>query len=169
VSRLIGSKYNNDLYKNLIEGNIPSDLNDRIYIEAFGGSFGLCKILLKTYSPIQVIYNDIKVYNDKVILSPANITYNLDYTKIFEKYNSENSFFYLDPPYIGYEHYYEKTFENGIDDHYKLFNEVQKLKGKWMLSYHDHPLLREWYNEYSFDSYIGKSMYHQKEIIIKNY
>lgn len=157
------------MYKNLFEGSIPSDLNDRIYIEPFGGSFGLCKILLKSYSPKQVIYNDIKMYDITEILSPANISHNLDYSKIFEKYNTEDSFFYLDPPYIDKEHYYENTFTNGMEDHYKLFKEIQKLKGKWMLSYHDHPILREWYNEYNFDNYKGTSMYHQKEIIIKNY
>tara|TARA_R110000772_G_scaffold20466_2_gene56699 strand:+ start:21010 stop:21519 length:510 start_codon:yes stop_codon:yes gene_type:complete len=163
---LIGSKYNYDLYRHLIEDNIPSDLNDRVYIEPFGGSFGLFKILTKTYSPKQVIYNDIKVYDFDTI-SLANITHNLDYTKIFEKYNFEDSFFYLDPPYIDKEHYYENIFTD--HDHYVLSEEIKKLKGKWLLSYQDHPILRELYQDYCFDRYIGKSIYHQKEIIIKNY
>lgn len=156
------------MYKNLLESNIPSDIGDRIYIEAFGGSFGLCKILSKTYSFKQTIYNDIKIYDSNTILLKANVTHNLDYSKIFEKYNTEDSFFYLDPPYIGKEHYYENTFDS-MEDHYLLSKKIKELKGKWMLSYLDHPILREYYKDYRFDTYAGDSIYRKKEIVIMNY
>lgn len=165
----MGSKYNYDLFKNLFEDNIPSDINDRTYIEPFGGSMGLFKIISEIYSPIQSVYNDIKIYDSNIILSKANITHNLDYSKIFEIYNSEDSFFYIDPPYIGKEYYYEQTFENGMDDHFMLSQRVKYLKGKWMMSYQDHPVLHEWYSDYRFDCYKGNSIYHLNEIIIMNY
>lgn len=167
--RLIGSKYNRDLYRKLFDGNIPIDINERIYIEPFGGTMGLCKILLEQYTPIEVIYNDLKVYDNNTILCDVDKIYHLDYTEIFKMYNTEKSFFYIDPPYIGKENYYEKTFEDGIEDHHNLFENITKLKGKWILSYHDNPILREWYKDYTFDTYKGTSINHMKEIIIKNY
>ena len=139
-----------------------------IYIEPFGGSLGLFKLISKKYNPKKVVYNDLKDYKDTSISDYTNIIHHFDYSKIIEMYNTEDSFFYMDPPYIGKEHYYETTF-NSIDDHYNLFEGIKTIKGKWMLSYHDHPLIREWYKNYKFDSYTGSSIYHKKEIIIKNY
>ena len=139
------------------------------YIEPFGGTMGLFKIVSKYYTPELVVYNDIKVYDESMILPDYDIKHNLDYVEVLDNYNYEDSFFYLDPPYIGKEKYYSNTFEDGISDHFRLFNELKKLKGKWLLSYQDPHLLREWYSDYNFDTYKGNSRYHLSEIIIKNY
>ena len=79
---------------------------------------------------------------------------NLDYEEIFKKYDDSNTFFYLDPPYYGYEKegYYELNFS--VEDHKNLLNLIKKLKGKWMLSGYDNELYQEElkeYNRYEFE------------------
>jgi len=58
---------------------------------------------------------------------------NEDYAYILDRYDSEDSFFYLDPPYVDagdalYSH-------EGSFDHVKFFEKVKDIKGYWMLSY----------------------------------
>lgn len=162
---IIGSKKNRRLYENLFKDNLPSDINDRIYIEPFGGSFGLYKLISRNYTPKMVVYNDLKNYGfdidaDKVLFE--------DYRKILREYNTEDAFFYIDPPYIGKEDFYEKTFE-GINDHIILSEEIKNLKGKWMLSYQDNKLLKEWYSDFNISYYQGDEPFYADELVITNY
>jgi DNA adenine methylase len=156
---MLGKKDNLDLFHHLIKRNIPDNIT--IYIEPFGGSFGLCKLIEKKIKSKKV-YNDLYDYDYQI---DADEIYHLDYKIIIDKFNNENSFFYIDPPYIGKEHYYNIKFS----EHFELSEKIKEIKGKWMLSYQEHPLLREWYKDYFFDKYDGKSTYHSNEIIIKNY
>jgi len=60
----------------------------------------------------------------------------LDFEDVMNKWDSEKTFFYCDPPYYGAEHYYEKTFSK--EDHLRLINRLKQAKGKWILSgYHN--------------------------------
>jgi len=68
----------------------------------------------------------------------------LDFEKILEKYDSENTFFYLDPPYVDAEHYYKNGFR--IEAHKRLAAALKKIKGKFLLSYYPHPVLDELYS-----------------------
>jgi len=43
------------------------------------------------------------------------------------------------------------------------------MKGKFLLSYQDRPLMRELYKGYNFYKYTGGDMYHKPEIAITNY
>ncbi len=59
----------------------------------------------------------------------------LDFEDVMNKWDSEKTFFYCDPPYYGAEHYYAKSF--GKEDHLRLLNRLKQVKGKWILSgYH---------------------------------
>ena len=72
---------------------------------------------------------------------------NLDFKKVLEKYDSENTFFYLDPPYMGYEGYYTNhNFKH--DSHLELHDRLIELKAIWALSYYDFPQLKEWYKDF---------------------
>jgi DNA adenine methylase len=72
---------------------------------------------------------------------------NLDYKKLFQKYDRDDSFFYLDPPYRGYEKYY--TNHDWCDDkHIELRDKLYSLKSSWILSYYDFPVMKEWYKDY---------------------
>jgi len=70
----------------------------------------------------------------------------LDYSKVIEKYDGPNTFFYLDPPYVDAEHYYKTRFNEA--DHRKLAEMLKNIKGKFLLSYYPHPLLDELYADF---------------------
>jgi DNA adenine methylase len=68
---------------------------------------------------------------------------NLDFKECIEKYDSENTFFYLDPPYVDCEHYYQTGFNE--KDHRDLSEMLKHIKGKFLLSYYPHALVSELY------------------------
>src|SRR6056297_946029 len=116
----IGSKEDKDLYQNLIKQHLPKNLYDYIYVEPFGGSFGLAKILEQR--PKKVIYNDIHIYD--VDLDVADEMYHVDYRHILERYDSPNTIFYLDPPYYNKEHVYGMKRKND-NFHIQLREDLQ--------------------------------------------
>ena len=65
---------------------------------------------------------------------------NQDYSKVIKKYDSPSSFFYFDPPYLELEtrEYKHKTIS--IED---LAEQLRSLKGRFLLSYNDHPTIRK--------------------------
>ena len=70
---------------------------------------------------------------------------NRDFVDIFARYDSEASFFYCDPPYVEVAGY-RRSF-NRID-HVRLLGALKGAKGNWLLSYNDHPWVRELYEEF---------------------
>jgi site-specific DNA-adenine methylase len=92
-------------------------------------------------------------YTDKL----ATITdfYNIDFEELINKYDAEDTYLYLDPPY-------HRPDENGDDDakrlswygadkegvfgpasHRRLLDLIKKSKSRWSLSYYYFPLLEE--------------------------
>ncbi|GGI97973.1 hypothetical protein GCM10008995_04820 [Halobellus salinus] len=55
---------------------------------------------------------------------------NLDYEKVLSKYDSEDTLFYFDPPYVNKEEYYHDEI-----DHDRLVTKVSQLEGDFILSY----------------------------------
>ena len=83
---------------------------------------------------------------------------NLDFRQIIEKYDSKTSLFYIDPPYIGKEHYYEASFTE--KDHTELAKMLQQIKGKFVLSYYPHPLVDKYYKNFNIQTkQVSKSSY----------
>jgi len=65
------------------------------------------------------------------------IVESLDYRNLLEKYDSENSLFYLDPPYYGCEQeYYGEEVQF---DHEEFFDLLQQLEANWVVSYSELP------------------------------
>ena len=56
---------------------------------------------------------------------------NIDFRKIFRKYDSENVFFYIDPPFYE-KKWYNHNFE--LEDYQDLREILKKLKGKYLMN-----------------------------------
>ena len=71
---------------------------------------------------------------------------NMDFADVINKYDSPSTYIYLDPPYWKTENYYS-NHDFDRDDHERLANVLDEVKGKFSLSYYDFDLLREWFPE----------------------
>ena len=98
-------------------------------------------------------------------LSKINGIYNLDYKDIINKYDSESTFFYVDPPYMGKEEYYINHDFNK-ETHKELAEFLNNIKGKFLLSYYYFDGIEELYPNCRFDS---KITIMGTELIIMNY
>ena len=85
-----------------------------------------------------------------------------DFEKVVKRWDSEDTFFLLDPPYYGVENYYQGFSQK---DHERLLELLKEVKGKWLLSGYANDLydeeLRD-YNRFEFElvkrsHYIPKS------------
>lgn len=79
-------------------------------------------------------------------LDKVNIE-NLDYKDILRRYDYDNAFFYLDPPYVAGVGY--KSNKNHPFSHEGLRQDLASVKGRWLLSYDDNPLVRQLYKDYN--------------------
>lgn len=61
---------------------------------------------------------------------------NLDFEECIKKYDSKTTYFYLDPPYYSKESYYSKH-DFSREDHKRLSDVLNMIKGKFSLSYYD--------------------------------
>jgi DNA adenine methylase len=87
-----------------------------------------------------------KLIDNKWLKSFERITNveNLDFQKVIEKYDSEKTYFYCDPPYYKTEDYYI-NHDFGIQTHERLANTLKSIKGKFGLSYYHFDKLDEWF------------------------
>jgi DNA adenine methylase len=92
------------------------------------------------------IETDFTKYKDKL---SNTIILNQDYRIVLKKYDSPKTFFYLDPPY-------EHAKENHLYKHLKefitpqeIYDSLKGIKGKFLLSYNDSPLIRKIFSEYT--------------------
>lgn len=99
---------------------------------------------------------------------------NLGYEKLIASYDSVATLFYLDPPYFCSRKSYTYDFEK--EDHDRLKYVLEKIKGKFVLSYNDCEEIRELYKDYpiivierqsNLTTGTSKALY--KELIIKNF
>jgi DNA adenine methylase len=77
---------------------------------------------------------------------------NMDFEDLLLKYDSDKTFHYVDAPYWKTENYYSNhDFDRA--DHERLANLLQKVKGKFGLSYYDFELLHTWFpqNQYRWE------------------
>ena len=98
---------------------------------------------------------------------------NLDFERLIKTYDRPTALFYLDPTYYKAESYYEASFSE--EDHLRLANVLNKIKGKFVLSYNDEPFIRSLYRDYSIyditriNQLNGGKRSPYREVIIKNY
>jgi len=122
-----------------------------------------------------------KLRNEKWVDKFLRITNveNMDFAKVIEKYDSEKTYIYLDPPYWKTENYYS-NHDFDRNDHQRLAETLHNVKGKFSLSYYDFELLHEWFPEdqYRWESKEfakaaaatkGKTQNKGTELLILNY
>lgn len=88
-----------------------------------------------------------------------------DYIDIIKRYDSEDTFFYIDPPYHGKEEYYI-NHDFGKETHKELAKALNGIKGRFLLSYFHFDGLNDLYPNSKFEelpTIMGT------EILISNY
>lgn len=101
----------------------------------------------------------------KYHLDKIDSIHNLDYEKIIDMYDSESTFFYVDPPYMGKEKYYI-NHDFCETSHKELAKKLNNIKGKFLLSYYNFDGLEDLYQNCRFDK---KMTIMGTEYIIMNY
>lgn len=97
----------------------------------------------------------------------------LSWDKFVEKYDRENTFFYIDPPYYQ-KPCYKHNFDS-LDDFIHMNSILSNIKGKFLLSINDTPEIRDVFKnfdqkEVSLNYSVGKdSVCKANELLIKNY
>lgn len=101
---------------------------------------------------------------------------NRDFEPILKTYDRPDALFYLDPPYLGAEQYYDGGFS--WEDHLRLAASLRRQKGRFVLSYNDDPRIRTLYEDWCTveslqrrDTLPGNTNSRKlyNEVIIKNY
>ena len=99
-----------------------------------------------------------------------------DYRQLLEEFDSEGTFFYLDPPYpeewpLGKGSFYK----NAEKEYEELHDRLTKLKGKFILSVNNLPWIRELFSDFHIYRVVGyRTMqkgpkYEKQELLITNF
>lgn len=124
---------------------------------------------------------DIKIVTDRLLEFAERfrgvIIENMDFRKCIKKYDSEETLFYCDPPYMGLKHY---LFSFDYRDHYELAKLLKTIEGKAVISYYENEEVKNLYpeGEWRYKSKIvakssadakGGLRPRAKELLIMNY
>ena len=130
----------------------------------------------RTYATSAKTIDNAAAYLEKVKerLRGVNIEHK-DFADLIRVYDRKNALFYLDPPYMGAEGYYHSPFK--VDDHQRLKDVLEGIKGRFILSYNDHPLVWELYAGYHIEAITrkttlagnGDNRQPYSEVIIRNF
>lgn len=119
---------------------------------------------------IKDIYRDFYIWSKRL---RGVCIENMDFKKLIASYDSPQTLFYLDPPYIGTESYYQIPQGFHIDQHIELANILKNIQGKFVLSYNDCEVVRDLYKGFELIevetvySLNGANKKQAKELIIK--
>lgn len=76
---------------------------------------------------------------------------NMSFEQLIKTYDTSNeTFFYLDPPYYNFEKFYKSWFSKA--QHLLLRDTLKNIKWKFLLSYNDCPEIRELYKDFNIQS-----------------
>lgn len=104
---------------------------------------------------------------------------NKSFEDLITTYDNPDAFFYCDPPYVETESYYKNTGGFGAKEHELLAATLKSIKGKFLVSYNDHEVVRELYKDFNImiskeiEYTLGKNAHGKakavREIYISNY
>lgn len=129
-----------------------------------------------TYGAVKKDVEKMKSYIKQIQTRLTNVVIeNRSFEKIIDKYDSDTTLFYLDPPYHTTEKHYNTGFNE--DSHIQLNTMLKEIKAKFVLSYNDDEFIRGLYKEFNIveveknnnltSRYAKNRVF--KELIIKNY
>ena len=95
------------------------------------------------------IYRNFKTVSERLKFVTIE---NMSFSKLIPLYDKDDSFFYVDPPYVETESYYKNTGGFGIKEHEELSDLLSKVKGKFLLSYNDSVVVRELYKGFNIQT-----------------
>lgn len=106
-----------------------------------------------------------KLQNNKwqKFFDKITIIENMDFQEVINKYDSEKTYFYCDPPYYKTENYYA-NHEFGLETHKRLSDTLKSIKGRFSLSYYIFDDLKEWFKD---SIYIWQSKEFNKSAMAK--
>lgn len=129
-------------------------------------------------------FNEFKIIDDiSKRLKNVQID-NRDFEDVIKGYDNERVLFYNDPPYFASDNadYYFRSVDSKFTayDHQRLYQCLKNIKGKFILTYDNHPWVRERYcyegsgfwwieNEVFYCSADANNRRHETELIIMNF
>jgi DNA adenine methylase len=114
--------------------------------QSFGSKWTVFGMSAKSGRKPKDIYRDFNVWSKR--LKWVTIE-NLSYKELIKRYDSEDTLFYLDPPYYSQESYYGK-WDFDREDHLKLREILKNIKWKFLLSYNNHEEIKKLYSDDKF-------------------
>lgn len=165
-------------YRYEIENKIElSDLQRAArYLYLIKCSFGSNRSSFATApKTISNIIDDLPAYQARL---KNVIIENRDFESLIKTYDREKAVFYIDPPYVASERYYNRNYSSfNKDDHIRLNAVLKAIKGRFILSYNDCDFIRNLYKDYKIQSIsrynllpvTASNRAEFKEIIITNY
>lgn len=166
------------LYRYEIEHQIPLSDVERAarYIYLIKNSFGSNRYSFATATKrLYKVAEELPKYKERL---KNVIIEQLDFEHLIKTYDRSSSLFYVDPPYVGSEKYYNKNYCHfSLNDHKRLNACLRSIKGRFILCYNDCDFVNENYSEFNIH-YISrknllpagkKNQGDYKEVIITNY
>lgn len=130
----------------------------------------------RTYATSARTIDNAAAYLEKVKerLRGVNIEHK-DFADLIQVYDRKDALFYLDPPYVGTEAYYDSPFKT--EDHQRLAEQLKHIKGRFILSYNDDASIRDLYAWCNVETVVRKNTLAGNgdnrapfaELIIKNF
>ena len=117
----------------------------------------------KYRSKVLIFMDKLKHPEYRLHLDRITFVENMDFCDVIKKYDSPTTYFYLDPPYWKTENYYS-NHEFNREDHKRLEECLNYVKGRFSLSYYDFPELQ---NMYPKDLYIWEQKNFKKAAAAK--
>jgi len=144
--------------------------------QSFGSTQESFAMQNKARRKVKNLYRSFKIISQR--LKRVTIE-NRSFENLIPLYDNKDTFFYLDPPYISTETYYKNIGTFGEIQHKKLAKLLSNIKGRFLLSYNDCPLVRELYKDFNIEQtkaipyFLGQNVHKNqnivKEVFITNY
>jgi len=111
----------------------PNNPNYNLYVEPFAGLARTAK-----YVDLPMVLNDKSQFSNDYCIDtyPDAIVENMDFMETIDKYDSDKTFFLIDPPwrYTTYKHNNKSVCDRKTFEYYdELLKRVETMKGDWFI------------------------------------